>query len=372
MGFLKKFFQKINFFFKFLLTKLKKYYIILFEKKIKFKMEEIMSKEKAKNGNSNGDEHGGKSKGRTSYNIPIDKLFVRPGFNPRMDFNKDKMKELELDIQEVGILQDLLVQPREEAKGTFWIVDGERRWKCAKKLKFDRVPCNILPAAMSELELIRYSYSTMKASTLNEIEEGGLFYRLVNNFGKNVQEIADIFKISIGTVNNRLKVYEEAPADKIQALKDGKIKFTNVLKEVRDGDSVIEKVVDPEKQKKKEWEKEIKSNISRFVEWLWEGLLENKTDKEKKELEENYVQYVNWLVDKYSKFKKKEKRVEEKEEEPEEIEENVSMDEESEEVNNSESESENEDEEGDVNLDDLSELDDIEDFDIDEKDLEDV
>jgi len=318
MRFLKFSHQKINFFFRFLLTFLKKYYIILFQrKKENFKKEEIMADKTAhekKNGNGNGNEHGNKSKGRTSYNIPIEKIMIRPGFNPRMDFNKGKLEELKGDIQDVGILTDLLIQPRSEEKGTFWLVDGERRLICAKELKFERVPCNILPAAFTELDLIRYAYSTMRVSTLNEIEEGALFYRLISNFGKTVADISTSFKVSIGTVNNRLKVYEEAPADKIEALRRGELKFTNVLKEVREGESAI-KTVDPEKVERKKWEKETKSHISQFVKWLWAAAMEGmKSDAEKKEMETLHIHYVNYLVEKYEKFQVEKGEAEEEEE----------------------------------------------------------
>ncbi len=62
--------------------------------------------------------------------------------NPRLIFKEDEMTQLLESIKEVGIKVPLSVY----ADGTKYIlIDGERRWRCAKKLNLKTVPSIIQP-----------------------------------------------------------------------------------------------------------------------------------------------------------------------------------------------------------------------------------
>jgi ParB family transcriptional regulator, chromosome partitioning protein len=62
--------------------------------------------------------------------------------NPRLIFRLQELEELEASIATQGILVPLTVYP-EGSK--FTILDGERRWRCARKLGLHRVPVIIQP-----------------------------------------------------------------------------------------------------------------------------------------------------------------------------------------------------------------------------------
>src|ERR1051325_10981642 len=54
---------------------------------------------------------------------------VRPcPFQPRKDFSKEALQELADSIREQGIIQPLIVRPKEEG---FELIAGERRWGAA-------------------------------------------------------------------------------------------------------------------------------------------------------------------------------------------------------------------------------------------------
>src|SRR4051794_37212956 len=61
--------------------------------------------------------------------------------NPRMIFREQEMIELLDSIARTGIQVPLTVY---EDRG-YVILDGERRWRCAKRLNLKRVPCIIHP-----------------------------------------------------------------------------------------------------------------------------------------------------------------------------------------------------------------------------------
>jgi ParB family transcriptional regulator, chromosome partitioning protein len=83
-------------------------------------------------------------------NLPIDKIFRNP-HNPRTLFDPEPLKMLLESIKELGILVPLLVY--ENKMGNYVILDGERRWRCAKELGFKTVPANVIeePSAIDNI-----------------------------------------------------------------------------------------------------------------------------------------------------------------------------------------------------------------------------
>jgi len=82
--------------------------------------------------------------------IPVDKIIPNPE-NPRLIFNQERLDALAESIAEVGILVPLIVF--QEDDGRYILLDGERRWRCAKRLNIKDVPANII-AKPSKVENI--------------------------------------------------------------------------------------------------------------------------------------------------------------------------------------------------------------------------
>lgn len=74
--------------------------------------------------------------------LQTDQLQPNP-YNPRMLFDRVPMQTLEESIERVGILVPLTVYQR-GADGQIIILDGQRRWMCAKKLQMPKVPVNLV------------------------------------------------------------------------------------------------------------------------------------------------------------------------------------------------------------------------------------
>ncbi len=73
--------------------------------------------------------------------VPPDKVKPNPE-NPRLIFREEQMNELLESIREVGIRVPVSVY----ADGSkFTLLDGERRWRCAKKLNLSAMPAIVLP-----------------------------------------------------------------------------------------------------------------------------------------------------------------------------------------------------------------------------------
>ncbi len=70
--------------------------------------------------------------------IPIDKVFPNPE-QPRAEFGD--LEELCASIKEQGVLEPLLVQPKD---GRWMIIAGERRWRASNLAGLAEIPCIVL------------------------------------------------------------------------------------------------------------------------------------------------------------------------------------------------------------------------------------
>lgn len=74
--------------------------------------------------------------------VRTDELHPNP-HNPRVLFDKAPMATLRGSIEKLGILVPLTVY-REGASGKYFILDGQRRWTCARQLNRATVPVNVV------------------------------------------------------------------------------------------------------------------------------------------------------------------------------------------------------------------------------------
>lgn len=64
--------------------------------------------------------------------------------NPRLIFNQRSLELLRNSIKKRGILVPLIVY-ESKGKEVYFLLDGERRWRCALELNMSKVPVNIIP-----------------------------------------------------------------------------------------------------------------------------------------------------------------------------------------------------------------------------------
>jgi len=82
-----------------------------------------------------------RSKESALQEIPPDDIKKNPD-NPRLIFLEEEMTDLLESIREVGIKVPLSVYSH---GSTYILLDGERRWRCARKLNLDFVPAIVQP-----------------------------------------------------------------------------------------------------------------------------------------------------------------------------------------------------------------------------------
>ncbi|MCS1352686.1 ParB/RepB/Spo0J family partition protein [Mechercharimyces sp. CAU 1602] len=112
---------------------------------------------------------------------------LRPNpYQPRKTFDPDLMNELVDSIREHGIVQPLVV--RKSIRG-YEIVAGERRFRAAKQLKWERVPVVIrefTDEQMMEIALIE----NVQRDDLNPMELAQAYYKLMKQFAMKQEDLA--------------------------------------------------------------------------------------------------------------------------------------------------------------------------------------
>src|SRR5829696_6711049 len=120
--------------------------------------------------------------------VEIDLDLIEPNnFQPRTNFDEERLEQLAQSIRANGIIQPLLV--RRLSADKYQLVAGERRWRAAQRAGLHRVPCVIkeIPEdKMLELALIE----NIQRQELNAIEEAQAYKRLIETLGLTQETVA--------------------------------------------------------------------------------------------------------------------------------------------------------------------------------------
>jgi len=141
-------------------------------------------------------------------------------FQPRKNFDKEKMEELKGSIKKHGIIQPIVV--RKMANG-YEIVAGERRLKAAKEIGLKKMPA-IIKSFNNEKSLEIALAENIQREDLNPVEQANAFKRLIDEFNLTQQELAEVTGKSRALVTNTIRLLKLNP--EIQKnISEGKISF---------------------------------------------------------------------------------------------------------------------------------------------------
>jgi ParB/RepB/Spo0J family partition protein len=163
--------------------------------------------------------------------------------NPRLIFKEESMRLLKESIREVGILVPLIVY-KGKSDGKYYLLDGERRWRCALELGLEKVPANIIPEptetsnilTMFNIHNVREAWEPMPTALKLEV-----LMRLLNV--RSDQKLAALTGLKVGTIRSlkKLLAYDKKYQDMmILATGEDKVK-TNFFVELYPVFSAIEK-----------------------------------------------------------------------------------------------------------------------------------
>ena len=147
-----------------------------------------------------------KEETKKELTLPIDKIEPNPD-QPRNQFDEDTLQELADSIKQYGMLQPILVTPKDDF---YEIIAGERRWRAAKQAGLNEVP--VMIRKYNENEIVEIALiENIQRDNLNPIEEAMAYKRLMEEFELKQDEVATKVSKSRASITNSLRLLKLDP-----------------------------------------------------------------------------------------------------------------------------------------------------------------
>ena len=160
--------------------------------------------------------------------IELEKVVPNP-YQPRREFDQDRLKDLSESIRMYGVLQPLVVTRKEvyrEDGGMnveYELISGERRLRASKLAGLSQVPVLIRSGEENpQLKLEMAIIENLQREDLNPVDRARSFERLAKEFNLKQAQIADKVGKSREYVSNSMRILA-LPDEMITALEEGKI-----------------------------------------------------------------------------------------------------------------------------------------------------
>jgi ParB family chromosome partitioning protein len=139
--------------------------------------------------------------------------------NPRQSFDEAELNELAASIRERGLVQPIIVRPI--SGGAYEIVAGERRWRAAQRAGTGSVP--VIVRELSDKEVLELAIiENVQRADLNAIDEARGYRELIDRFGYNQDELAQIIGKSRSHLANTVRLLK-LPERVQQLMQEGKL-----------------------------------------------------------------------------------------------------------------------------------------------------
>ena len=150
--------------------------------------------------------------------IPVDD--INPGrFQPRTNFDEEKLVELTNSIKNHGVLSPILV--REVGLNKYEVIAGERRLRASKNAGIKTIP-SLIDQKQDKDALESALIENLQREDLNAVEEARGYDRLKREFGLTQDEVAITTGKARSTIANSLRLLS-LPAKVLDMLSTGQI-----------------------------------------------------------------------------------------------------------------------------------------------------
>ncbi len=183
--------------------------------------------------------------------VGIEQLVPNPA-QPRKTFRQEALEELASSLKEYGILQPLLVRPKQGAEELYEIIAGERRWRASQIAQLHEIP--VVVRELTDSEALQIGLvENLQREDLNPVEEALGYQKLIEEFGHTQQKVAALVGKSRSQVTNMLRLLG-LPQSILNMLENGEIttgharaligkeNAEDLAKEIRDKDISVREI----------------------------------------------------------------------------------------------------------------------------------
>jgi ParB family chromosome partitioning protein len=134
--------------------------------------------------------------------LSMDRLDPNPN-QPRRLFNEESLEDLSNSIKEMGVIQPLVVRPRENNR--YEIVAGERRWRAAKIAGYSTIPAIVRDVSDSEsLEIALIE--NLQRENLNPLDTAEAYGMLINKYSYTHDALAKRIGKDRSNITNHVRL----------------------------------------------------------------------------------------------------------------------------------------------------------------------
>ena len=151
-------------------------------------------------------------KGSSVFFIELDKIEANP-YQPRIEFNEERLNALADSIKQYGILQPIVVSRKEEYSEEFGIrtkyqiIAGERRFRASKIAGLNSIPAIIRDKEDTDAEKLELAIiENLQREDLNPVDKAKAFKKLADDFGLKHAQIAKKMGKSREYVSNAMRI----------------------------------------------------------------------------------------------------------------------------------------------------------------------
>ena len=137
---------------------------------------------------------------------------------PRQDFDEAAIAELADSIRQHGLIQPIVVRPREEG---YQIVAGERRWRACRMLGMSDVPVVVKDFTDEETAQIAL-IENIQRQDLNPVEEAAAYRALMDEYGMTQEALSKAVGKSRSAIANSVRLLN-LPDEIVEMLRKGKL-----------------------------------------------------------------------------------------------------------------------------------------------------
>ena len=152
------------------------------------------------------------------HEVNLSHITTNP-FQPRTDFNVEKLNELATSIENLGLIQPITVRKMKEQQ--YQLISGERRFRASQLAGLIKIPAFIRIAndqQMLEMALVE----NIQRENLNPIEVALSYKRLIDEINLTQEECSERVGKNRSTISNFLRLLK-LPNEIQKALINGKI-----------------------------------------------------------------------------------------------------------------------------------------------------
>ena len=136
--------------------------------------------------------------------LPVEAIHPNPR-QPRRRFEPEATSGLAASIRRQGLLQPIVVRPREE--GGYQLVAGERRWRAAREAGVPTLPA-LVRAVDDRDSLLLGLVENVARENLSPVEEARAYASLIDEFELSLGEVAEQVGRSKASVSNRVRLLD--------------------------------------------------------------------------------------------------------------------------------------------------------------------